>query len=82
MYFLMGGEIFDMATIEEVKERNANQLLNRPEVVSVGVGLDQDGGKVIVIGLDRDRPEILKELPSEIEGYPVRVEIIGVPHAR
>jgi hypothetical protein len=32
---------------------------------------------VIVVGLDRPRPETVKRLPQTLEGHPVRVDIIG-----
>jgi hypothetical protein len=64
-------------TIQEVKARHAPRLVALPGVVSVGVGRDADGREVIVIGLDRARPETQARLPTQFDGYPVRVEIIG-----
>jgi hypothetical protein len=49
----------------------------QPGVVSVGIGRDADGTEVIVVGLDRERPEARAALPSELEGYRVRVQVIG-----
>lgn len=71
-----------MPTIEEVKARYADQLLDLPAVVSVGIGMDPDGGKVIIIGLEEERPETEQALPTELESYPVRKRIIGAPRAR
>lgn len=64
-------------TIEEVKTRHEARLLAMRGVVSVGVGRNPDGQLVLVIGLDRPRRQTLAKLPPNLEGYLVRVEIIG-----
>lgn len=64
-------------SIQEAKARHAQRLLALPGVVSVGVGRDADGRQVIVIGLDRARPETQARLPAELEGYRVRVRVSG-----
>lgn len=69
-------------TIQEVKARHALRLLTLPGVVSVGIGRDADGHEVIVIGLDRPRPETQAHLPTQLDMYPVRVEIIGTVRAQ
>jgi hypothetical protein len=69
-------------TIQDVKARHARHLLTLPGVVSVGIGWDPAGREAIVIGLDRPRPETQADLPAQLEGYPVRVEIIGVVKAQ
>lgn len=69
-------------TIQEVKARHAPRLLALSDVVSVGIGRDAEGHEVIVIGLVRARPETQARLPTQLEGYPVRVEIIGTVKAR
>jgi len=70
------------ATIHEVKAKHAPRFLVLPGVVSVGVGRDAAGVEVIVIGLDRARPETQAGLPTQLEGYAVRVQIIGTVKAR
>lgn len=69
-------------TIREAKARHAQRLLALPGVVSLGVGRDAEGHEVIVIGLDRARPETQSRLPAQLEGYRVRVEVIGPVKAR
>jgi hypothetical protein len=64
-------------TIQEAKAKHAPRLLALPGVVSVGVGRDAEGREAIVIGLDRARPETQGRLPAELEGYRVRVQVIG-----
>ncbi|HVN66614.1 MAG TPA: hypothetical protein VMT31_08385 [Methanomicrobiales archaeon] len=63
--------------IREVKARHERDLLSLPGVVSVGIGRRSDGNPEIVVGLDRHRPSTLREIPRELEGYPVRAEVTG-----
>jgi len=76
------GEKAMSPTIQEVKARHAPRFLALSGVVSVGIGRDADGREVIVIGLDRARPETQASLPAQLDGYRVRVEIIGTLKAR
>ena len=64
-------------TIQEVKAKYTDRLLAMPGVVSVGIGRNPDNTWVIIVGLDRSRPDTVKQLPKELDGYPVRAEIIG-----
>jgi hypothetical protein len=64
-------------SIREVKARYEECLLSMPGVVSVGIGRGSDGSPVIVVGLDRTRAATIGEIPEELEGYPVRVEMVG-----
>lgn len=66
-----------MPSIEEVKARHERVLMQLPGVVLVGIGRDDQGRPVIVVGLDELRPETQAALPQALEGYPVRVEIVG-----
>ena len=64
-------------TIQDVKARHAPEFMRLPGVVSVGIGRDADGAPVIVVGLDRDRPETRAALPPQVEGHRVRIEVVG-----
>jgi len=64
-------------SIQEVKKKYAANLLAMPGVVSVGIGRTADGQNAIIVGLDRWRPKTIRKLPKRLEGYPVRVDIIG-----
>jgi len=46
-------------------------------VVSVGIGQDKEGKPLIVVGLDSPQAQTVVKLPKELEGFPVRVEVIG-----
>ncbi len=54
--------------IQEVKAKHEDRLLAMPGVVSVGIGRDPDGKSIIIIGLDRPRPETAKQLPKVLDG--------------
>jgi hypothetical protein len=69
-------------TIQEVKARYTDRLLAMPGVVSVGIGRNPDGTSVIIVGLDGPRPDTVRQLPKELEGFPVRPEITGPVRAQ
>lgn len=69
-------------SIQEAKAKHEARLMAQPGVVSVGIGRDADGTQVIVVGLDRERPETRAALPRELDGYRVRVQIIGTVRAQ
>jgi hypothetical protein len=79
---LHGEERTVSPTIQEVQAKHADRLLAMPGVVSVGIGKNPDGQFVIVVGLDGRHPETVNHLPKLLEGYPVRVEVIGPVKAR
>jgi len=70
------------ATIQQVKAKHETRLMAMPGVVSVGIGRNADGQPVIVVGLDRERPETRTTVPQELEGHPVRIEVIGPVRAQ
>jgi hypothetical protein len=66
-----------MPAIREVKARHREHLLAIPGVVSVGIGKGPDGTPAIIVGLDRHRPESRGQIPDELEGFRVHVEMVG-----
>jgi hypothetical protein len=72
------GEDMDMpSSIQEVKRHHEANLLKLSGVVSVGIGLDQNGDQAIIVGLDAPNPKTEAQIPSPLEGYPVEVQIVG-----
>ena len=72
------GEELDMpSSIKDVKSRHEARLLSLPDVVSVGIGRDENGDPAIIVGLRRLNPETQSRLPTDLEGYPVRIRIVG-----
>lgn len=64
-------------SIQEVKNQNASRFLSMPGVVSVGIGLADNGQEAIIVGLDGPRPATAAQIPATLEGYVVQVNIIG-----
>lgn len=69
-------------SIQDVKARHEADLMATPGVVSVGIGLDDNGNHVIVVGIEQDRTEIRSQVPRAVDGYPVRIEVVGKIKAR
>jgi hypothetical protein len=64
-------------SIQEVKAKHASQLLERPGVVSVGLGRDEEGNPAIIVGMEASHPQTEAQLPQSLEGYPVIIRVIG-----
>lgn len=64
-------------SIQEVKKKHEARLMSLPGVVSVGIGLSPDGRPAVMVGLDKSRPEVQAQIPSQFEGHPVIVQILG-----
>jgi hypothetical protein len=67
----------EMPSIQDVKAEHASRIMALPGVVSVGIGRDAGGQPILVVGLDRERAETRARLPQELEGYVLKVEIVG-----
>jgi len=76
--------------MQAVKARFEADLMRKPNVVGVGIGLRQQEGKptsepVIVVSVTRKIP--LSQLasgdviPREMDGVPVDVQVVGYPRA-
>ncbi len=78
-----GNEALAMtASIFDVKSRYESRLLSLPGVISVGIGRASDGRTVIVIGVEDKASVEGSELPKQLEGYPVQVDVIGPVRAQ
>ena len=64
-------------SIQDVKKQHEARLLGLPGVVSVGIGLDENGQAAIIIGLDGSNPDIETQLPENLEGYKVVIKDVG-----
>jgi hypothetical protein len=65
------------SSINDVKARHEAALLRLPDVVSVGIGLDENSNPAIIVGLKRPNPETESQLPTQLQGYTVLVRIVG-----
>ncbi|CCE23874.1 conserved exported protein of unknown function [Methylotuvimicrobium alcaliphilum 20Z] len=70
------------ASIQEVKNKHQPELLQLPGVVSVGIGLDEEGRQAIIVGLAEDNRNDKVRIPETIEGYSVKVQVVGTIKAQ
>ncbi len=79
-----------MNRLRRVKQAHEEQLLKKPNVVGVGIGLRQRGGEptdepVIVVSVTHKVPSSMLDpddvIPQELEGVRVDVQPIGEPRA-
>ncbi len=64
-------------SIQEVRAKHVDRLMSMPGVVSVGIGRDDEGAAVIVVGLDQAGAKVTESLPASLEGFTVRTEVVG-----
>jgi hypothetical protein len=65
-------------SIEEVKAAWEQRLMAQPGVIGVGISLTKDRQeKCIKVYVNRDVSTLKSQIPKQIEGYPVNVEIRG-----
>ena len=65
-------------TIQEVKASWEKQLMAKSGVTGVGISLTKDHReKCIKVYMDRSEAALTGQIPKEIEGYPVEIEIRG-----
>ncbi len=65
------------SSIRDVKKKHEARLLRLPDVVSVGIGKDENGNPAIFVGLRRANRRTKSKIPARLEGYPVQIRIVG-----
>ena len=77
-----GEDIAMTETIQQVKANHEGQLMSTWGVVSVGIGQDQNGQSAIIIGVESQ--DVLNKitLPETLDGYSVKVQIMGTIRAQ
>ena len=68
--------------IRNVKARHEAQLMLMPGVVSVGIGQDDAGHSVIIVGLDQVTEEKKARIPKQLEGFRVIARELGAIKAQ
>lgn len=63
-------------TIEEVLKKHTEELMSIPGVVGTAQGLC-DGNPCIKVYVIKKTPELDKEIPDILEGYPIMIEETG-----
>jgi hypothetical protein len=69
-------------SIQEVKVKYEQQIIETPGVVSMGIGKDAKGNTAIIIGIEQESEGIRAVLPKELDGYPVEVKATGPARAQ
>ena len=72
-----GDNPMPIPSIQDVKKKHEAKLMSLPGVVSVGIGLDPGGRPAVIVGLDKSRPEVQAQIPSQLEGHPLIIQILG-----
>jgi hypothetical protein len=76
-FLFSGDNPMTIPSIQDVKKKHEAKLMSLPGVVSVGIGLDPGGRLAVIVGLDKSRPEVQAQIPSQLEGHPLIVQILG-----
>jgi hypothetical protein len=64
-------------SIDTVKEAHTPDLMKIPGVVGVYVGETDDGIMYIGVMVKKKTPELERQIPATLEGYPVHIEETG-----
>jgi len=72
-----GGTPVAQRDIETVMNDHVDALMARDGVVGVMIGATVDGAPCIKVLLARADAALQRTLPSQLEGYPVEVEVSG-----
>ncbi len=63
--------------IRDVQEKHTPALMQVPGVVGTAVGALDDGTPYIAVFVEERTAEIDAQIPTELEGHPVRVRVSG-----
>jgi len=77
VFLFRGDNPMTIPSIQDVKKKHEAKLMSLPGVVSVGIGLNPSGRPAIIVGMDKSRPEVQAQIPSQLEGHPLIVQILG-----
>ncbi len=72
-------KVATLAEAREAKEKLSRQIANRRDVNGVGIARARRG-YAVKVNLTEELPG--RELPSEVDGVPVRVEVVGAIRKR
>lgn len=62
--------------MEEALASQTPRLMGIPGVLGTGIG-ERDGQPCILIFVSKRTVALVRELPSSIDGYPARMEVVG-----
>jgi len=73
----MVGDKIMTPSIQDVKKKQEARLMSLPGVVSVGIGRDPQGNPAVIVGMDSLRAETQAQIPTQLDGYPLLIQIVG-----
>jgi hypothetical protein len=73
----MVGDKIMTPSIQDVKKKHEARLMSLPGVVSVGIGRDPQGNPAVIVGMDSPRAETQAQIPTQLDGYPLLIQIVG-----
>jgi 2-keto-3-deoxy-L-rhamnonate aldolase RhmA len=71
----------DFENIKAVMNANVDSLMSIEGVVGVAIGALDDKSLCIKVMVKKDEPELNKQIPDQLENYPVVMEETGVIRA-
>ena len=71
-----GEKYMQQKTIQTVLKEHTNSLMTLPGVVGTGLG-ECSGKPCIKVFVVKKTPDLLKQIPSTLEGHPVEVQETG-----
>ncbi len=63
--------------IMEVQEAHVKSLMSVEGVIGVYIGAKDDGAPCLRVMVKKKTPEVSSKIPSDLEGYPVEIEVTG-----
>ena len=64
-------------SLEQVQESHTKELMTIPGVVGTAIGQSEDGSPALLVFVEEKTDEITRKVPTELEGYPVRIQVTG-----
>jgi hypothetical protein len=64
-------------SIEDVMNRHEDRILGLKGVVGIGVGQSDSGEVFLLVFVEQRDLELEKNIPRDLEGYSVEIEVIG-----
>ena len=64
-------------SLEQVQESHTKDLMAIPGVVGTAIGQAENGSPAILVFVEEKTDEITRKVPTELEGYPVRIQVTG-----
>ena len=64
-------------SLEQVQESHTKELMAIPGVVGTAIGQSEDGSPALLVFVEEVTEEIRRDVPTILEGYPVKIQVTG-----